>query len=163
MKARWAMREAAMVRKDLALLPPRLAIGAAMVYHGIDKLREGHREQVAQSFEDLGIRPGRHWARATGIAEAAAGAMSVLGVLTRPAAVAMLVTQVVAIAKVHAPKGYPVMKGGYEYNLALMAIAAELLIAGPGRFSVHEAIEHVVQGTSPGRRTFASRLVRLLK
>jgi putative oxidoreductase len=152
----------AAVRKDLAALPPRAALGAAMLYHGIDKLRPTHTEQAGQFFETVGIRPGRTWARATGLAEAAAGALSVLGLLTRPAAIAVLVTQAVAVAKVHAPKGYSVTRGGFEYNLTVMAVASSLLIAGPGRFSLHEAIERTLE-ESCGRKSLATRLVRLLK
>jgi putative oxidoreductase len=150
------------MRKDVALLPPRLAMAGAMLYHGLDKLKEGNREGAAQAFHGMGIRPGHVWARATGITETAVGILSLLGVLTRPAAIAVLVTQAVAIAKVHAPKGYAITGGGYEYNLALMAIATELLIAGPGRLSLHEAIEGLVQAGGE-RQSFVSRLVRLLK
>jgi putative oxidoreductase len=151
-------------RKDLAVIPPRTALGAAMLYHGVDKLKRDNREQSAQFFESKGIRPGRAWSRATAITETAAGALSVLGLLTRPAALAVLVTQAVAIAKVNAPRGFSVTEGGYEYNVALMAIAAALLIAGPGRFSTHEVLERAVDRRRRLRgRGFLSRLVRLLK
>ena len=40
----------------------------------------------------------------------------------------MLVTQSVAIAKVHRRNGFDVTKDGYEFNVALMAIAAGLLL-----------------------------------
>src|SRR5207253_557110 len=65
---------------------------------------------------------------------------------TRPAALAVLVTQSVAVAKVHAKKGFSIMNGGFEFNLALMAIAAAMLVAGPGLFSVHEGIERLAEG-----------------
>jgi putative oxidoreductase len=150
--------------KELAFIPPRAALGATMLYHGLDKLRTStKREQAAQAFESLGIRPGHHWARATGIAETAAGALSLLGALTRPAALAVLVTQGVAVAKVHAPRGFAVTKGGYEFNLALMTIAAALLIAGPGRFSAHELIERAAHRGRRGRQGLFARLARLLK
>jgi putative oxidoreductase len=150
------------MRKDLALIPPRAALGATMLYHGLDKLKADRREHAAQAFHQLGIRPGHVWARATGITEVAAGVLSLAGVLTRPAALAVLVTQAVAVAKVHGPKGYPVTKGGFEYNLALMAVATSLLIAGPGRFSAHEVIENAV-ASACGQRSLVTRLVRLLK
>jgi putative oxidoreductase len=160
----FGMRNGTGPHKDLALVPTRAALGAAMLYHGVDKLKGANREQAAQFFESTGIRPGHLWARATGIAEATAGVLSVLGLLTRPAAVAILVTQAVAIAKVHAPRGFSTTKGGYEYNLALMAIAAALLVAGPGRFSTHEVLERATDRRGPLRRPgLMSRLVRLLK
>ena len=94
---------------------------------------------------------------------------AVLGLATRPAALAVLVTQAIAVAKVHKPKGYNIMQGGMEYNLALMAIAAGLLIAGPGRVSAHEALEHAVEGSGARRLwrraqpTRLSRAVRFVK
>jgi putative oxidoreductase len=75
----------------------------------------------------------------------------------------------VAISKVHAPKGYDVMHGGMEYNLALMAIAAALLVAGPGSVSAHEALERAVEGDGAeglwrhARPTALSRAVRFVK
>lgn len=155
--------------KDAALIPMRLALGSTMLYHGYEKLRGEGPNQAGQMFEGLGIRPGKAWAIATGAAEMFAGVSAVLGIATRPAALAVLVTQGMAVAKVHGPKGFSNLQGGMEYNLALMAIAAALLIGGPGRASAHEALEHAVDGRGPrrlwrrARPTGLSRAVRLLK
>jgi putative oxidoreductase len=149
-------------RKDAALLPVRAALGGTMLYHGLGKLKDEGREQHAQYFEQIGIRPGKTLAVATGIAEVFAGASALLGFLTRPAALAVLVTQAVAISKVHAQKGFDVTKGGFEYNLALIAIAAGLLLAGPGVFSVHEALETLAQGRGPKKLLRRARPTRLL-
>lgn len=155
--------------KDASLVPVRLALGGSMLYHGMQKLRGEGPARTGEMFEGMGIKPGKPWALATGLAEAAAGFLAVVGLATRPAALAVLVTQAVAISKVHAPKGYNVMNGGMEYNLALMAIAAALLVAGPGRFSAHEAFERAVEGDGAqglwrrARPTALSRVVRLVK
>jgi putative oxidoreductase len=125
---------------EIADLPARLALGGAMLYHGLTKiLGEGPREHGA-TFESLGFRPGRRWALATGLAETFAGAAAILGIATRPAALAVLVTQGVAIWKVHRPKGYSVMQGGMEYNLSLVATAAGLLLEGPRKVSALHAL-----------------------
>jgi putative oxidoreductase len=42
----------------------------------------------------------------------------------------------VAIATVHWPKGFWVTRGGYEFNLTLIASAAAVAIAGPGAYSI---------------------------
>jgi putative oxidoreductase len=161
------------VQKDLALVPTRAILGATMLYHGLQKLGREKEEKHAPMFESVGLRPARPLVRATGIAETVAGALSVLGLLTRPAALAVLVTQGVAVAKVHAKKGFAAHKGGYEFNLALMAIAAALLVAGPGRFSTHEVVERRLDARrgrglfgrlfAPRRRGFGARLARLIK
>ncbi|MFY0576786.1 DoxX family protein [Cystobacter fuscus] len=103
-----------------------------MLYHGITKLQPDGLEQTSQVFEKLGIKPGRTWALLTGWTEVAAGVLSLLGIGTRVAAVSVLVTQAVAIAKVHGPNGFDSQQGGYEYNLSLMAAALGLLLGGPG-------------------------------
>ena len=56
-------------RKDAAFLPMRAALGTTMVYHGLSKLKEEGREKGAQSFSELGIKPGKAWVIATGVAE----------------------------------------------------------------------------------------------
>jgi len=159
----------ARLRKDVALIPPRAALGASMVYHGLGKLRGQGPEQVGGWFESVGIKPGKHFALSTGIAEVFAGAAAIAGLWTRPAALAVLVTQAVALGKVHGKNGYDITKGGYEYNVALMCIAATLLVAGPGLFSAHEGVERLVQGR--GAKKFwreanpplLLRLIKLLK
>jgi putative oxidoreductase len=149
--------------KDAALISNRSALAATMLHHGREKLAPETRPAAAQAFESLGIRPGRFWALATGVAETCAGALALAGILTRPAALAVLVTQGVAIAKVHRPKGFPVTKGGYEFNLALMAMAAGLLVAGPGRYSLHAAVMRVLQRRGMRGAFFRRRPGRALR
>ncbi len=153
--------------RDLALLPPRAALAASMLHHGLEKLGSS-REKAFGAFHNLGLRPARFFATITGLAEVGAGAMAALGLFTRPAALAVLVAQAVAIKKVHGPKGFPITRGGFEFNLALMAIATALLIDGPGRLSLHEVIERAVDhrrgpmAKLRRRRSFLSRLLRCL-
>jgi len=138
-------------RGHLGLILPRAAVGASMLVHGTGKLRGEGPAKTGEMFEQLGLKPGKPWAVATGLAEVFAGAGALLGFLTRPAALAVLVTQAVAIAKVHAKNGFDITKGGYEFNLALMAIAAGLLIAGPGHASTHALLDRAVNGRGARR------------
>lgn len=154
----------ARLRKEAALIPPRAALGASMVFHGLGKLRAS--EQTGQAFEQMGLRPGKRLGVATGIAEVFAGVAALAGFWTRPAALAVLVTQAVALAKVHAKNGFDIAKGGYEYNLALIAIAGTLLITGPGVFSAHEGLERLVEGRGARkwvRRARPGAFLRLIK
>lgn len=128
------------ILKSAALLPPRLSLGSTMVVHGLAKLRREGTETHVGFFEQLGIRPARPLVLATGVAELLSGVSAILGFATRPAALAVLATQAVAIAKVHGSKGFDITKGGYEFNLALCAIALGLLVRGPGRLSLSEAL-----------------------
>jgi putative oxidoreductase len=128
-------------RTDLALLPARATLGATMLYHGLAKLRGEGPEQHAPMFEQLGFSPGHRWVMLTGAAEVLAGASAILGIGTRLGALAVLATQGMAVAKVHAPKGFDNTGGGYEFNLSLMAIALGLLLNGPGSASTQRLVE----------------------
>ena len=66
-----------------------------------------------------------------------------LGFLTRPAALAIIIVMVGAIAKVHAKHGFflnwsltPGKGHGYEANLAFIAMALACLLAGGGALSI---------------------------
>ncbi|WP_375755649.1 DoxX family protein [Corallococcus exercitus] len=131
--------------KSAALLPPRLSLGATMIHHGLAKLKKEGMEQQVGMFEQLGIKPGKPWLLATGITELVAGVSSILGIATRFTAVSVIVTQAMAIAKVHRKNGFDMTKGGYEFNLALIAIALGTLMRGPGRVSLHSALERRVK------------------
>jgi putative oxidoreductase len=121
-------------------LPLRATLGSTMIYHGLSKLKGEGVAQTAGFFENIGIKPGRPWALATGWTEVLAGAFNLLGIATRAAALSIIVTQAVAIAKVHGSKGFDNTKGGYEFNLALIASALGVLLGGPGKVSVHQAL-----------------------
>jgi putative oxidoreductase len=149
-------------------LPIRMALGGSMLYHGLAKLRGKGPEETAGFFEAVGLRPARFFAIATGIAETFAGASAILGIATRPAALAVLAMQAVAVMKVLRPKGYDVARGGFEYNLALMAISLGLLARGPGPVSAHHVARRAAMGKGArrllrqARPTLAARAVELL-
>lgn len=160
------VRSGSKLEKNAALLPLRASLGATMVHHGWSKLHGEGPEKSAQMMEKLDLKPAKPMALLTGASELFAGASTILGIATRPAALAVLVTQGVAIWKVHAKKGFDITRGGFEFNAALMAIAAGLLVAGPGLFSAHEGIERLAQGRRGrrwGRRVRPSLGLRLIK
>jgi putative oxidoreductase len=153
-----------MSAKELSLVPARGALGATMLYHGAAKLRGEGPRQSAPMFEAMGLKPGERWAMLTGLAEVMGGATAILGIGTRIGALAVLVTQGVAVAKVHAGKGFSNMAGGYEFNLLLMAAALGLLLSGPGTLSAHELVERRLEGpTGWLRRARPRRAVRIAK
>ncbi|WP_224248539.1 DoxX family protein [Hyalangium gracile] len=133
------------ILKSAALLPPRLSLGSTMLFHGYSKLTKEGVQQHSPMFEQMGFKPGRPWVVALGLTEVVSGVSAILGVATRLTALAVLVTQAVAIGKVHASKGFSNQEGGYEFNLALVGTALTLLLRGPGSLSVHSVLESRVK------------------
>ena len=72
----------------------------------------------------------------TGLTETIGGPLLVVGWLTRPTALVLIVQMLVAIQKVHWKNGLMVSRGGYEFNLTLIGALAVLLTGGPGALSV---------------------------
>jgi len=117
---------------DVALLGVRLALGTIFAAHGAQKLFGawggpglagtvkmmgpiGYLVTIGEFFGGLGL---------------------IFGFLSRFSATSLIVIMIGAIAMVHARKGFFLQNGGFEYNIALIGLAAAILIAGPGRFSI---------------------------
>jgi putative oxidoreductase len=134
----------------LGLTLLRIVVGALFFGHGTQKLFGwfgGHGiEGTAGFFESIGLKPGRKHATAAGAAEAGGGTLLALGFLTPAAAAALIGVMSTAIHKVHAKNGPWVTEGGYEYNLALIAIMVALADVGPGDVSVDHALGIEVKG-----------------
>ena len=134
----------------LGLTLLRTIVGALFVGHGTQKLFGwfgGHGpDATGQFFESLGLRPGRRHAVAAGAAEAGGGALVVLGLFTPAAAASIIGTMFTAIRTVHVKNGPWVSDGGYEYNLALIAIMVALADVGPGDVSLDHAFGIEIKG-----------------
>jgi putative oxidoreductase len=122
----------------------RTTIGALFVGHGTQKLfgwfGGGGVQGTADTFEHLGLHPARRNAIAAGVAEAGGGALLFAGLATPVAAAMIGSTQLTAIHRVHLRNGPWITKGGYEYNLVLIAAALSLAEDGPGRPSLDTAL-----------------------
>ena len=129
----------------------RLVVGGAFIGHGTQKLFGwfgGHgRENTADMFEQLGLRPGRQHALAAGIAETSGGAMLLAGLATPLAASTLTATMLTAISRVHLKNGPWLANGGYEYNAVLIAAALALAEVGPGPLSIDSALGDKLHGS----------------
>ncbi len=128
----------------------RVTIGLLFIGHGTQKLfgwfgGNGPRG-TGETMEKLGLRPGRDHAIAAGLAEAGGGALLAAGAATPFAAAALTGTMMTAIKRVHLSNGPWMTKGGYEYNLVLIAALLALVEAGPGDLSVDSALGRVRAG-----------------
>ena len=130
--------------QPLALLLLRLVLGAIMVAHGYQKVSSGFAH-VAGNVAHLGL-PG--WLAYPLIAtEFLGGMLLIAGLLTRCVSFAMLIDMSVAIWKVHIKNGFT-GQGGYEFPLALAAIAITLIFFGAGPI----ALDHIRGGGRTGMK-----------
>ncbi len=128
----------------LGLLILRLAVGLIIAGHGAQKLfgwwggpgMNGWTQMVTR----LRIRPAQPWAWIAALAEFGGGLLLALGLLSPLGSLAIAGSMIVAIATVHLPRGFWVGKGGYEYNLAILAAIAALALTGPGAYSLDVAL-----------------------
>ena len=122
----------------------RLPLGIIFAAHGAQKLFGwfgGYGlEGTGQWMASIGLEPGVLLAALSGSAEFFGGLFLILGLLTRPSALVLAVTMVVAILSVHINNGLFMSNNGYEFGLALLAGAVSLLISGGGRMSADSLI-----------------------
>ncbi len=129
---------------DLGILIIRVVVGLIFVGYGSQKLfgvLGGYGPKgTGGYFESIGIKPGVAMAVVAGLSELFGGAFLILGFLTALGSLLIVMTMIVAIAKVHGPKGFWLANGGYEYNLVLIAVAIGVGLIGAGSYSIDASI-----------------------
>ncbi len=123
----------------------RVATGLILMPHGAQKLFGwfgGHGFEGTGGFfaQNLGLEPGLFWAALVGGVEFFGGLFLALGLLTRPAALAVAVMMAVAVITVHLPNGFFWNAGGYEYPLLWGLIALAIVFKGGAELSLDRAI-----------------------
>ena len=122
----------------------RIPVGLIFMAHGAQKLFGAFGgyglEGTGQWMGSIGLAPGYLMALLAGSAEFFGGLALVLGLLVRPAAAALAFAMLVAIFAVHIDKGLFVANNGYEFGLALFAVAVSLVVSGAGRASLDAAL-----------------------
>jgi putative oxidoreductase len=128
----------------------RIVVGLLFVGHGLQKLGGlfggGGIQQTEKTMDAIGMHPANVQARAAALAETAGGAALALGAATPFASAGLVATMLTAIRKVHGKNGLWNSKGGYEFNLVMIA-AATLLAERPGRASIDGALGRSRWGT----------------
>ena len=122
----------------------RIPIGIIFMAHGAQKLFGwfgGYGlEGTGGWMESIGLVPGFIMALMAGSAEFFGGLFIFLGLLTRPAAIALSFTMVVAIFSVHFTNGLFMSNNGYEFGLALLAACVSLALTGAGKLAVDNVL-----------------------
>lgn len=130
-----------MTKVDVALLLVRLWAGIVMIAHGVNHGRT--QEGTAKWFASKGFRSAKLNARVSAVNEIAIGLGLIAGFLTTVAAAALVATMLVAFWSIHRFAGFFVFHRpdeGWEYVATLSVLAVALAIAGPGRYSVDQAV-----------------------
>ena len=125
-------------------LPLRLIAGIIFIAHGAQKLFAWYGgyglDGTGQWMESIGLAPGYLMALMAGSAEFFGGILLVAGLLTRPTALVLAITMLVAIITVHIDNGLFMANNGYEFGLALIAMSIALMLQGGGRYSLDNII-----------------------
>lgn len=118
--------------------PLRLGLGIVMAAHGAQKLFGafgGYGLQGTAGFfeNSLGLKPGILWASLASGTEFFGGLLLIIGLATRPAALLIGFTMLVALITVHS--GGFFAPNGMEYTLILTLASISLAIKGGGALS----------------------------
>jgi putative oxidoreductase len=133
-----------------SLLIVRLSLGVIFFAHGAQKLfgwfgGPGLKGTIGYFQSSLNVPPALTVLAA--LTECFGGVAVFAGVLTRLAALGLIVVMLIAIVKVHWPHGFflnfslqPGKGHGFEYNFALIGMALALLVGGGGALSIDRLI-----------------------
>ena len=121
--------------QPLGLLALRIALGIVFFSHGYPKLV--HSAAMQGFFVQHGL-PG-YFVYVAAVLECFGGALLVLGLFTRPAALLLACEMAVAIWKVKSTHGYLAVHE-YELELTLLVACFALATVGAGRLSVDQPL-----------------------
>ena len=88
----------------------------------------------------IGLEPGYLMALAAGGAEFFGGLALIVGLATRPAALVLAFTMLIAIVTVHLQNGLFMANNGYAFGLSLLVISVSVMVSGAGRFSLDNLV-----------------------
>lgn len=129
--------------KNLALLTLRVTTGGLMAGHGAQKLFGSFRgpgmEGTSGMMESMGMKPGKPWAALAGVSEFGGGSLTALGLMNPLGPLGIIGAMSIATGKVHGVSPIWAQEGGGELPVTNTAIAAALMMAGPGKYSLDEA------------------------
>jgi len=137
--------------RDLGLIAIRVALAWLFIFHGAQTLFGAFNGQglhnASRFYANVAhLHPGEAFALLGGSVEFFGGIAIAFGLLSRIAALGLVVDMVMAMITVTFKNGVTpnaaniTVGGGYEINVALAALAAALLLLGAGRFSLDAVI-----------------------
>ena len=129
------------LNNSVLILLLRVILGVVFFVHGSQKVLGwfggyGLENTITFFQQNLGIPT--FLAIIASFTEFLGGIALVLGLFTRPAALGITITMMVAMS-VHFPAGF-LLPAGFEYVLTLLVISVVVFLNGPGSFSLDKII-----------------------
>ena len=124
------------ILNDAVFMGLRSAIGVIFILHGMMKFNPG----FANALPNMGLPPEMQIPIA--LAEVVPGILLIIGVLSRFSGALLSIVMIGAIFHI---KGAQSMTGdgGVEFDVILLAASLVIMIAGPGRISLAQAIKKI--------------------
>ena len=113
------------------------SIGAIFIVHSLKKFDPSWQEWLIS----IGIPPEMQLPIA--LAEFIGGIFLVVGVLTRITRAVFSVILLGAIFHIRWENGFFVSKGGWEWDLVMLAVVLTIIAAGPGRISISHLVKKI--------------------
>jgi putative oxidoreductase len=113
----------------------RVSLGLILMPHGINKLFFGDALNAAKTMAGIGLAPPLFWAYVVGVLECFGGAMLVLGLFTRVAALAFVIEMPIIAFAVLWPHWWWGGRG-MEYVILMGLCALAVLFRGGGKYSL---------------------------
>jgi putative oxidoreductase len=114
----------------------RVVMGYILFMHGWGKVTGAGLAGISGYMAKQGLEPGAVFAAAAMFLETIGAICLAVGLFTRFFAAALAIEMLIALVAVHAPHGFAVGKGGYEYVLLLGIVLFAIAIRGGGPYSV---------------------------
>jgi putative oxidoreductase len=144
---RTANRTVTQSRIDFALLLLRVAFGAIMLAHGLQKTFVFGFAGITQGFTQTGVPAPAVMGPFISLLEIFAPLAIIFGLLTRLAAFGLVCDMLGAIFLVHLKNGF-FSPTGFEFPLSLLVAYVVLMITGAGEYSIDAAIARRRHATS---------------
>ena len=112
----------------------RITLGVCFCIHGWPKVAKLFGGDWVSQVESMGLEPAWLFAASIAFGEALAGTAMLLGLFHKVAALAIIAIMVGAIWTMTGRHGYS-GPGGFEYNVALIAMALSVMLTGPGAYA----------------------------
>lgn len=126
-----------------ALLILRVVMGAILIPHGMQKLFGAFggpgMARMSAVLDQIGYHPGTLWAWLIALLEFVGGILLLVGLLTRPVALALVIFMAVSVHFTSA-KGFFWTAGGFEYSLLILVVGLVFVIRGGGEYSADKAM-----------------------